>query len=86
MAKSALQSYPIQVDELKFVKLSANAIFRVKDNRNHFFQLRINPGYSQSYGALQDEIKWLSHLKCHTSLRVPTPMSCILHFKKVLIY
>lgn len=74
LADIALDVYPIKVKSIEFIKLSANAIFRVTDNRNKLYQLRINPSVSHGEEAAREEIQWLNHIKKTTDIRVPTPI------------
>ncbi|MBS0289765.1 MAG: phosphotransferase [Proteobacteria bacterium] len=74
LAEIALGDYPIKVRSIEFIKLSANAIFRVTDNKNKQFQLRINPKIFHNEPAIYEEIKWLNHIKNKTNILVPTPI------------
>lgn len=75
LAQVALDAYPIKVKSIEFIKLSANAIFRVVDSRNKRYQLRINPKIYHNAQAVLEEIKWLNHIKNKTNILVPTPIS-----------
>lgn len=74
LAEVVLDSYPIKVKAVDFIKLSANAIFRVVDNRNKGYQLRINPLACHNKQAALEEIKWLNYIKKNTDIIVPTPV------------
>jgi Ser/Thr protein kinase RdoA (MazF antagonist) len=74
LAQVALEAYPIKVKSIEFIKLSANAIFRIVDSRNNKYQLRINPKTYHNEEAVIEEIKWLNHIKNKTNILVPTPI------------
>lgn len=72
LAEVALEAYLINVRTIEFIKLSANAIFRITDRRDRAYQLRINPLISHHQQAALEEIKWLNHIRKNTNIRVPS--------------
>lgn len=77
LAVELLKSYPLKIKSVEFVKLSANAIFRVTDTKNKRYQLRINPAVYHSKSAVLEEIKWLNHITEKTDIVVPKPIFTI---------
>lgn len=75
LALEAVNNYPIKVKKLEFIKLSANAIFRVTDTKNNQYQLRIHPEVYHSKPAILEEMKWLHHIIKSSNIIVPKPPS-----------
>ena len=75
LAEDSLRGWPLKIKRLEFIKLSANAIFKVTDSRNRKYQLRINPDNYHTKPALMEEITWLNHIIKSTDIIVPKPIA-----------
>ena len=74
LATEVVKLYPFQVKTMKFIKFSANAIFKITDIQDKQYILRINPIGHHSQQGILEEIAWIHHIINTTSLVVPTPV------------
>ncbi len=75
IAKEALDHYPIKVKKIELMRYAANATYKVTDNRNKNYQLRIHPKEWHTKNAILEEINWLNHILKTTDIVVPRPIS-----------
>lgn len=73
LAQEILEKYPIKVKTLIFIKHGANAIFRVIDQKQRSYLLRINPHGYHTKRAINEEIQWLNYLSQTSKIKVPKP-------------
>ena len=79
-AKEALKHYPLRVEKLKFIAQSGNVIYKVMDNNNHEYCLRLNISKNNaldekwtSKQAINSEMIWLNHLYKQSRVVVQKP-------------
>jgi len=69
-ARQALEHWPVQVAELKFISQSENIVFKVRSAQEEEFVLRLHrPGYN-SLAELQSERVWTAALN-NTGISAP---------------
>lgn len=78
VAQDALWRYGLSGAQLRIVKSSNNAVFRVTTGNEHF-ALRVHrPGY-RKLAWIEAELEWLSAILTDTDLGVPRPAAPIFH-------
>ena len=77
LAQVALRQYPIKVKEIHLKRYAANTVYKIIDNKNKAYQLRIHPKEWHTKAAILEEIKWLHHILKTTDLLVPKPIAAI---------
>lgn len=74
LALEALEQYPIKVKKLELKRYAANTTYKVTDNRNKNYQLRILPKQWHTKAALSEEIGWINHISKTMDVVVPRPI------------
>lgn len=74
VAKEALDHFSIKVKKIELMRYAANATYKVTDNRNKHYQLRIHPKEWHTKTAILEEINWLNHILKTTDILVPRPI------------
>lgn len=84
IAKEALHNYSITYKSIDFIGQSANTIFKITDQENNHFSLRLHLSQSEtleSYWTEQElvrsEMIWLHSLDLDTDLTLPSPIKNI---------
>ncbi|MCL1994675.1 MAG: phosphotransferase [Defluviitaleaceae bacterium] len=80
IARNALQFYPIECKSIDFVRQNWNAVYKVVDNKNAVYCLRlhqsINPILGEEWmgkSAINSEMEWMYVLSTETDVVVPSP-------------
>lgn len=73
LAKKALLEYPFKVKSIHFLKHGENATFRAETSNGQSFLIRIHRNDYHSKLAIEEELKWLSHLS-KKGVSVPQPV------------
>lgn len=74
LAKMFLKYYAIKVVSLNFIQYGENATFRVVDNKNNKYLLKLHREIYHSKPSLLEEHKWLTSLAHSGQFCVPTPV------------
>lgn len=74
LALEALEHYPIKVKKVELKRYAANTVYKITDNRNKHYQLRIHPKEWHTKAAILEEIRWLNHILNTTDILVPKPI------------
>jgi Ser/Thr protein kinase RdoA (MazF antagonist) len=76
-ARLALESYPLEVNELTLINNEYNATFKVSAKNGNDYALRINVNSPRSVENLKAEIAWVNFLREDARVTVPQPISTI---------
>ena len=78
LARSALQQYAIDVDEIAFIQHNAGVVFRVTTTAHHQYLLkihkRVGAGDNPSPAQLEPGLKWLNAMSQTTDVVVQKPV------------
>ncbi|HNS51589.1 MAG TPA: phosphotransferase [Anaerolineae bacterium] len=76
LARSALESYDLDVERLRLITNDLNGIFRVDTRGSHSYALRVSiPGVlGHTLPQIRSEMAWLAALAHDTDLGVPHPL------------
>ena len=68
------KNYKIKVKNIKFIHYGENATFKVTDQSNKSYLVRVCREDYHSPAALNEELSWLNRLGSSTNLQVPVPI------------
>lgn len=71
LAFDIVSNYPIKISAINLITYGANAIFKVTDNRNKKYVLRILSSNYHTKEAVLEELKWLEFILKKIDIRVP---------------
>lgn len=74
LAEEAVKKFPVKVKTIYFIHHGENATFKVTDNKNQKYLLRIHRGGYHTVGAIREELAWVENVGCMTDLKVPVPL------------
>ena len=74
IAGKALESYPLEIDEVSLINNEYNATFKVQDNDGQRFALRININSPRTSENLRAEVSWVNHLYKDGRVKVAKPI------------
>lgn len=74
-ARLALESYPLEVNELILINNEYNATFKVSAKNGNDYALRVNVNSPRTIENLKAEIAWVNFLRNDEKVKVPHPIS-----------
>ncbi len=74
LALKALSNYKFRVRSISFIQHGENTTYKIIDNRNQGYLLRIQNPYYHSDKAINEELKWLLSLNKNEEFKVPVPV------------
>lgn len=77
LAMKALTKYPINFKNITLIKHSANTNFKIEDDKNNRYLLRIHAAHFHSLDAIGEEIMWLTHIRNTGNIVVPEAVGTI---------